>query len=426
MSASVENVRKTVLPNGLRILTEVMPALPSVAVGVWCNSGSSSEVTAKRGLAHFAEHMLFKGTERRSAADLSREIDAIGGYLNGWTERECACYYAKVLSRHTEKAVDLLADMVCHSVLRPQDVELERSVILEEIKAAEDAPEDWVLDLLTETLWRNHPLGTNLLGSAETVQSFSAKSVRSFLREHYRPNNLLVAAAGQLDHDRFVEWVDNSLGSLKPRANNGPTNTSKPRVRAATRLISRPTEQVYLAVGTRGYSQTVEGRIPALVLDAILGGGSSSRLFLEIREKRGLVYGIGTLCACYRQAGFFAITASATVKNIQQVASLIERELRKVKSKGINQAELRRAKEQLKGGLVISLESNATRMMSNTRAELYFGRHISLEESLAEIERTTADEVVQVAHELFDDRYLTVTAIGPFDDTPLELGMSVG
>lgn len=419
------NFRKFEATNGLRIVSERMPEVPSVAVGIWVNSGSASEARTTRGLAHFVEHILFKGTRRRSAADIAREMDSIGGYLNAWTERESACFYAKVLAPHTEKAVDILADMVCHPALRPADIELEKGVIIEEIKSAEDNPEDWLMDLFTETLWRNNSLGSNLLGTVETVRRFNQCTIRQFMREHYRPDNLVVAAAGNLDHDEFIDWVQARLGRLQGTGAQGNSD-DKPRVRANVKLVPKPTEQVYLAIGTRGYAQRVRDRIPAFVLDAILGGGCSSRLFLEIREKRGLVYGISSMCACFRAAGFFAITASATVKNIEKVARLIERELIKIKTSGISEAELRRGKEQLKGTLILSMENNTSRMLTNARSEMYFGRHISMEESIRQIDRTTSDDVVRIANELFDDRYINIAAIGPFDENKLDLGISVG
>jgi predicted Zn-dependent peptidase len=367
--------------------------------------------------------MLFKGTEKRSAQDIAVAVESVGGYINAFTDREYACYYVKVLAEHTELAVDILCDMVRHPALRAEDVELERGVILEEIQGWEDAPEEMVVDVFAETIWKDSPFGKNLLGTNETVRSFTPERIRAFINEHYTPDNIIIAAVGNIKHEQMVEWVMQRLGDMNGSATHAPNGT--PQVQADMKLVSKKTEQVYFCVGTRGYSQDEANKYPASLLDTILGGGCSSRLFQEVREKRGLVYGIGTCSACYKPAGYFAVSGSASIKNAEKVAHLIAKEFADVKKHSVTQEELDRAKAQYKGGVLMGQENSSARLWRLARSEMYFGRFIPVREIIRDMEKVKLDDITRVAHEMFDNQFINVAAVGPFEERTLDLTVSV-
>jgi predicted Zn-dependent peptidase len=415
--------QKFVADNGLRILTETSPLFPSATVGIWVTGSTLEETDETRGLSHFVEHILFKGTATRSAQDIVTAVEAVGGYINAFTDREYACYYVKVLAEHTELAVDILCDMVSNPALRFEDIQLEKDVVIEEIKGWEDTPEDMVMDVFAETIWKDSPLGKNILGTTDTVGGFTPDTVRSFIQQHYTPDNVIVAAVGSIKHERIVDLVMQRLGHLQGQAHKSPNGV--PVVQADVRLVPKKTEQVHFCVGTRGYSQDEANKYPASLLDTILGGGGSSRLFQEVREKRGLVYGIGTCSASYKPAGYFAVSASSTVKNAEKVARLVAKEFRDVKKSGVTEEELARAKAQYKGGVLMGQENSSTRLWRLARAEMYFGRFITVKEVLRDVEKVKLDDVARVAYEMFDDQLINVAAVGPFEEKTLDLTVSV-
>jgi len=406
------SVNRTTLDNGLRIVTESVPYVDSVSVGIWIGAGSRDEDASKRGVSHFLEHMLFKGTERRTARQIADEMDTIGGHLNAFTDKEYTCYYAKVLTEHLTIALDLLSDMVLHSTLDEKEIEREKNVVLEEIKRHEDTPDDLVHDLFAETLWHRHALGRAVVGSRATVSKLTAEALRDFMRELYTPDRIVVAAAGNLNHSELVDLVAKEFGSLNGTASKRPNRKVTP-VRE-TKLKAKSVEQVHFCVGTPGYSQHDDRKYTLAVIDSILGGGMSSRLFQEIRENRGLAYAIGSYSASYRDAGMFAIYGGTSLENLDQVLGLTMAECANLRDHNASEAEIERGKNQIRGALVLGLESMSNRMSRLARSELYFGRLVPLQEIIDQIMSVTRDDIAQVANELFGQPEFALAAVGPF------------
>jgi len=408
------SVRKTVLDNGLRILSEAVSYVDSVSVGVWVGTGSRDEDTSRRGISHFLEHMLFKGTERRSARQIADEMDMIGGHLNAFTDKEYTCYYAKVLSEHLAVAMDLLSDMVLHSLLDPEEIEREKNVVLEEIKRHEDTPDDLVHDLFSETLWSGHPLGWGVVGARSSVRKMNAQVLREYMASHYTPDRIVVSAAGNLDHDELVDYVAKEFGSLQGKSQ--PASVKKIRASRKSRARSKQIEQVHFCIGTPAYSQHDERKYTLAVIDSILGGGMSSRLFQEIRENRGLVYAIGSYSASYRDAGLFAIYGGTSLENLEEVLGLVKAECENIRKNNITDVEIERGKNQIRGALVLGQESMSNRMSRLAKSEIYFGRVVPLQEIIGKIMSVTRESISQVAEELFGEPGYAFAAVGPLAD----------
>lgn len=404
-------VGKGVLGNGIVVVTERMPHVKSVSLGVWLQVGSREEKKERAGISHFIEHLLFKGTERRSAEDIAKAIDAVGGTLDAFTSRESTCFYAKVLGEHLDLAVDLLADILLHSRLDPADLEKERQVILQEIKMVEDAPDDLVHDLFAQTIWGDHPLGRPVLGSQETLGQISHQDVLDHLRDYYRPDRVIVAAAGDMHHERLLDLLEHALGGWEGRAL--PTNCASPVVSARTSHEERDSAQVHLCLGTEGLAYAHEDRYALYLLNTILGSSMSSRLFQEIREKRGLVYSIYSYQAAYRDAGLFVVYAGTSPESLQEVVALVRAELARIVREPLDPDEFRRAKEQIKGNLLLGLESTSSRMTRLAKMEIYFGRHHGLDEIIRGIETVSPERFRELARVLLRPEGLTLTTIGP-------------
>ncbi|MCE5197609.1 MAG: pitrilysin family protein [Armatimonadota bacterium] len=418
--ASHSSVIKTILPNGIRILSEYVPYVDSVSVGIWAQAGSRDETDKRLGMSHFVEHMLFKGTEKRSAREIADEMDSLGGHLNAFTDKEYTCYYAKVLSEHLATAMGVVSDMVLNSVLDPAEIEREKNVVLEEIKRHLDTPEDEVHDILAETMWASHRLGKPVIGLAEVVQSITRDDLLAYLGEFYRPNAIVISVAGNVDHRELVDIVASSFGHLSGA--RAPRVYTEPQVHKEIRMIDKTTEQVHFCFGTRGFPQDSKQKYPLAVVDAVLGGGMSSRLFQEIRENRGLAYAIGSYSASYREAGMFAIYGGTGIQSIREVMDLTRVECASIGRDGITEAELVRAKNQIRGALVLGQESMSNRMSRMAKSELYFGRLVRLDEIISEIMEITRDDVAAIASELFSDSNFAVAAIGPFKKNAKLLG----
>ena len=420
--------QKTILPNGLRILTERHPYVHSATVGVWIVAGSVYELDHERGIAHLLEHLVFKGTQHRSMHQIAATMDSIGGQMNAFTDREYVCYHAKVLAEHTPLALELLCDLVTGPRLEPDDLELEKGVVLEEIKSLEDTPEELVEDLFAETIWERSRWGRSILGTPASVAGCSADNVRDFRRRHYTPRNVMVTAVGDVHHHDIVRRATKLLRDLPDDSHvNGIRRLPRqPSVQAHQVQLSRDTEQVHLCCGTRAYSYADPKRFAAWTLDTILTGGSSSRLFQEIRDKRGLCYNIGPLSLSYRTAGFWAVETSVAPETARRVLDLIGRELRRVKAKGVTQTELKRAHQMARANILLAEESSSHQMSRIARHELYYGRQKSTEEVLREVLSVTADDVHQVANEMFDPALMNLAAIGPFEDGAKPLQLDVG
>jgi len=404
--------RKTVLPSGIRVVTEALPGVRTVALGIWVETGSRFEPQGWSGIAHFTEHMMFKGTRRRTAQRIAEEADSLGAQLNAFTDREHTCYYVRVLSEHLPKVTDLLADMLTGSLFEEEAVECERQVILEEIKMYEDSPDDLVQDLFLETVWAHDSLGRPVIGFRDTVEALRRPDFVEFVSHEYRRPRLLVAAAGDVDHDRVVEQTAELLSPLPEGAQ--PRETYAPSVSRNATYRAKDTEQVHLCFGYPGLPQGHPDRYVLSVLDHLTGGGMSSRLFQEVREKRGLAYSVGTVSVMYRDAGAFAVYAGTSPERAREVLEVCLRELDRLRQEPVPEEELRRAKEALKASLMLSLESTASRMFFLSRAELYFGRRVSPDEVLQELEAVTPERLQALAQKLVTHRP-ALAAVGPAD-----------
>ena len=387
-----------------------MTQVRSVSIGVWLTRGSRHESAERGGIAHFVEHMLFKGTDTRSAEDIAQAIDSIGGQLDAFTAKEYASYYIKVLDEHLPLALDILSDIVRNPAFSVEDIEREKKVVVEEIKMVEDTPDDLVHELFTQGFWENHSLGRPILGTRETVESFNADLLRDYFRQSYTSGNLIVSAVGNLEHAHVRELVEERLGSLPP--SGGSTSESAPTVVPKILVRNKELEQSHLCVGVDSYPQNHDDRYSSYVLNTLLGGSMSSRLFQNIREKRGLAYAVFSGLSAYRDAGSFTVYAGCSNDAVGEVIDLVVQELRAAKRDAVPQAELQRSKDHLKGSLMLGLESTASRMSHLARQEIYFDRQVGLDETLQGIERVTAADVQRVAADLFKDGSLSATVLG--------------
>jgi predicted Zn-dependent peptidase len=387
-----------------------MTQVRSISIGVWLTRGSRHESAERGGIAHFVEHMLFKGTGTRSAEDIAQAIDSIGGQLDAFTAKEYASYYIKVLDEHLPLAIDILSDIVRNPAFSPDDIEREKKVVLEEIKMVEDTPDDLVHELFTQGFWENHPLGRPILGTKETVESFNADLLRDYFRNVYTAKNLIVSAVGNLEHERVRELVDEKFGSLTQPGE--PARDQAPRVVPKILVRNKELEQSHLCLGVGSYPPNHDDRYSSYVLNTLLGGSMSSRLFQNVREKRGLAYAVFSGLSAYRDAGSFTVYAGCSNEAVGEVIDLIVEELRGVKQTAVPEAELQRSKDHLKGSLMLSLENTASRMSHLARQEIYFDRQFGLDETLQGIELVTTRDVQRVATDLFQNGSLAATVLG--------------
>jgi len=387
-----------------------MTQVRSISIGVWLTRGSRHETAERGGIAHFVEHMLFKGTGTRSAEDIAQAIDSIGGQLDAFTAKEYASYYIKVLDEHLPLALDILTDIVRNPAFSPEDLEREKKVVLEEIKMVEDTPDDLVHELFTQGFWENHPLGRPILGTKETVESFTSDMLRDYFTKAYTAKNLIVSAVGNLEHARVRELVAEKFGSLVEPGE--AVRDEAPVVAPKILVRNKELEQSHLCLGVGSYPQNHDDRYSSYVLNTLLGGSMSSRLFQNVREKRGLAYAVFSGLSAYRDAGSFTVYAGCSNDAVGEVVDLIVEELRNVKQSPVPDAELQRSKDHLKGSLMLSLENTASRMSHLARQEIYFDRHFGLDETLQGIEKVTASDVQRVAADLFQDGSLAATVLG--------------
>jgi predicted Zn-dependent peptidase len=404
-------VTREVLDTGLRLITETMPHVRSVSLGVWLTRGSRHESVDRSGIAHFVEHMLFKGTGTRSAEDIAQAIDSIGGQLDAFTAKEYASYYIKVLDEHLPTAVDLLSDIVMNPNLAPEDLEKEKKVILEEIKMVEDTPDDLVHELFTQHFWEGHALGRPILGSKESVESFTTDILRQYFQTSYVAPNLIVSAAGNVQHAQVRDLIARAFGKLSSA--RLPFEDDRPEVVPQVIIRSKELEQSHVCLGTNSYPQNHDDRYVSYIMNTVLGGSMSSRLFQNVRERRGLAYAVFSGLSAYRDAGNITIYAGCANEAVPEVVELCVEELRGMKTAPVPDAELRRAKDHLKGSLMLSLENTASRMSHLARQEIYFERHFGLDETLAGVERVTSADITRVATDLFSNGSLAATVVGP-------------
>ena len=403
-------VRKSVLSNGIRILTEDMPSMVSSTIGIWVENGSRYEVPKDNGLSHFIEHLLFKGTKKRTAAQIAEEIDAVGGVLNAFTGKEYTCYYAKVLGDDLKMATELLADIFLESVFDQDEIVRERQVVIQEISQAEDTPDDFIHDLFSLDFWKGHPLALPIFGSPATVNTFNREEVVTFMAERYRAERIFISAAGQVDHDGLVRDCERLFNSV---AGNGtPDVITSPSVHPSVLNQPKELEQAHIVMGGPGLAYTDPLRYASYVLNTALGGGMSSRLFQEVREKRGRVYSIYSFMTSCADVGYVAIYAGTNPEWVDEVIEVTLGEVKKVLRDGLTATELDRAKSQIKGNMLLGMESTDSRMNRLARNEIYFRRDVPLEELAKGIESVTNDQVVELAARCFKPAQMAMVMLG--------------
>src|SRR5438309_4924614 len=405
------NIRREVLPNGLTIISEEMKHIRSISIGIWIKTGSRDEDLAWNGISHFVEHMVFKGTQHRSAEEIARQVDSIGGNIDAFTAKECVSFSMKVLDEHLPIALDVLSDLVLNPVFDANDISRERGVILEEIKMDEDNPDYLVHEIFTQNFWKDHPLGRPILGTRDTVKRFDRTPVTDFYAQRFSPGNMIITAAGYLDHERFVKVAAKHFEQMKPVSNG--FHSSPPKIVPKIILKNKKSlEQVQICVGVPSYPITHERRHTSYILNTLLGGGMSSRLFQNIRERQGLAYAIYSDLNPYRDTGCLSIYAGTSRESAVKVVESVVSEFQKLKSDAVSGEELQRAKDQLKGSLMLSLESSTARMSNLARQEMYFDRFYGLDELIEKIESVTAEELQGLANEFFQTDSIAVTVLG--------------
>jgi predicted Zn-dependent peptidase len=413
-SLQVREIEQTNLANGVRIISEHMPHVRSVSMGVWIASGSRTERGDENGIAHFIEHMVFKGTSNRTAEEIARSVDSIGGGLDAFTSKELVSYNTKVLDEHMHIAFDVISDLVLNPLFRDEDIEKEKGVILEELKMEVDNPEYLIHEIFSSNFWKDHPLGKPILGTKETVKAFHREKVREYYGRIYSPANILITAAGNLDHDRLVRLAEERFSTLAPAGPLEPK--SKPTAFAPLVFENKNSlEQVHVYMGVPAYALPHEARFQCYVLNTVLGGGMSSRLFQNIREKQGLAYSVYSELSMYSDAGCLAICAGTSQESASKVVDSVMKELQQLKHERVPDDELRRAKDHLKGSFMLGLESTSSRMGNLARQELYFGRFFSLDEMIESIECVTSGQVQSIAEEFFNPDSIALAMLGRLD-----------
>jgi predicted Zn-dependent peptidase len=409
---------RTVLDNGITVITERIDAVRSVALGIWARAGSRDEMPAEAGISHFLEHMMFKGTPARSAKEISEAFERLGAEVNAFTSKEYTCYYSRVIDRHVPEAFGILADMVVGSTMDKEACLSEREVVLEEISRAEDTPDDKVHDLFAQALWPDHPIGRPVLGTKETVGRFLPKSVFSYTGRRYRTGDIVVAAAGNLEHAEIVEMARRLLGGV-PVAPKADRDLCGPVAERHLCVATKDTEQAHICWGTLGVAADDDDRFAQGVLDAVLGGGMASRLFQEIREKRGLAYAVYSYSSPYMDTGSFTIYAGTRPDNTEQVIRLIATEVEKVLESGITSEELDRARESMKGHLVLGLENTNTRMVRLGRSQICGLEILSIDELIDRYGAVTLDDVQRVARDTLGGPR-TLALVGPHPESDID------
>ena len=406
-------VQKSVLENGVRLVSESLPGAYSVTLGFWLEVGSRDEEPALGGVSHFIEHMAFKGTARRGALDIAREIDRLGGLANAFTSKENTCFHARALSEHMADLSDLLLDLVLSPIYQPEELERERQVILQEICAVEDTPDDLVHVLFGQNFWPNHPLGRPVLGTSESVAGLDRQVILDYLHDAYRPEGMVVAAVGNLEHREFVDTMSASLGGLNPgQRGNG---RKPPRASSGIHIKPRDLEQVHVAMGASAPSATHPDRYATALLNLILGGNMSSRLFQEIRERRGLAYSIYSYYNTYSDSGMLGVYMGVSPDRATEAVKVIRQEMAKLADRGVTEEELSDARDNLKGSILLASENPEARMSRLARNELHFGRIIDLEEIIAKIDAITLEDIHRMAGEILRNSNLGATVLGPLD-----------
>ncbi len=403
-------VTKTLLNNGIRVITENIPHAHSVSIGIWVTTGSRHECDQTNGVAHFIEHLLFKGTHKRTALDIAREIDSVGGILNAFTSREYICFYVKILSEYLEKAVDLLSDIFLNSTFDPEEIERERKVILQEIWMVKDNPDNYVHDLFHLNFWKNHPLGKSILGTEESVGNLTREIIVNYKEQRFTTGDIIITAAGNLDHEKVVGLLDGLMDGVPRR--DSKEHFQAPSYEKRVEAVDKNLEQIHLCLGTKALPQNHPLRYESYILNTVLGGSMSSRLFQEIRENKGLAYSVYSYMSSHSDAGSLIIYAGTSQEHMLEIIRITLEELKKLKTEIIPEQELKHAKEHLKGNLLLSLENSDNRMTKLAKNEIYFGRNIPIKEIIHGVEQVTAESLLKLGSELFIEDFFTLQLIG--------------
>ncbi len=410
--------RKSTLSNGIRVVSETLPKSRSLSIGVWVKVGSRHETKNLGGISHFIEHLFFKGTEKRSARDIAIEMDSVGGEMNAFTSQEMTTYYVKVLDEHLPKAINLLSDILLHSRFDVEEMEKERRVILEEIKGVEDTPSDYIHELLAGTVWPDNPLGRPILGTKETIGALTRDDIITYIEQYYSPKEIVISVAGNFEHAGLVDLLEASFGALsRPGLRKQET---APTFMRDVQVKEKQLEQAQVCIGCKGLQYTHEDRYGVYALSNVLGSSMSSRLFQEIREQRGLAYSVFSYLMAYRDTGMFAVYAGTDAANTPEVIRLVLKEFTRIKQEGITHAEEERVKNQLKGNLVLSLESSNSHMTRIARQEIYFRKHFSVEDIIKNVEKITREQIQELANRLFVSDNISLAVLGPVrrEDVP--------
>ena len=409
---------KTVLKNGVRIISEQLEHLRSVSLAIWVDAGSRDEVKSENGIFHFTEHMIFKGTENRSSLQIAKELDAIGGLSNAFTGKENTCFYGRVLGEHFAHIADILSDIFLHSTFGVDDLERERQVILQEISMVEDTPDDHIHVLFNRLFWADHPIGMPVLGNEKTVSAIERETILKYINKFYVPERILVAGAGNVDHQTMVSYFEPLFSQLDAGISN-PKNDI-PRSNASVSVKYKDLEQVHICLGGEAPSQTSDRRFACVILNTILGGNMSSRLFQEIRENRGLAYSVYSFLSSYIDAGLLGVYVATDPQNVNPVLEAIKNEIKKICKGEISKSDLAAAVDHLIGGIYLSSESADNRMMRIAKNEFVFQKYVSYEELVSKLQQVTVDEVVEVANDIFQDGTVSLSTLGPIKEDDLD------
>ncbi|HUJ17554.1 MAG TPA: pitrilysin family protein [Nitrospirota bacterium] len=405
--------RKDTLSNGIRVVSETLPKSRSVSIGVWVKVGSRHEPPELGGISHFIEHLFFKGTEKRTAKDIAIEMDSIGGEMNAFTSQETTTYYVKVVDEHLPIAIDLLSDILLGSRFDPVEMDKERKVILEEIKSVEDTPDDYIHELFTATVWPSNSLGRPILGTRETIKGLKHADILSYINDYYCPKEIVISVAGNFEHARLVDLLEQSFGKLS--RTGIPKKEATPAFTRDVSVKKKQLEQVQLCIGSKGLNYAHENRFVASALNTVLGNSMSSRLFQEIREQNALAYSIYSYVTAYRDTGLITIYAGTDPSNALEVVRLVLKEIRNIQEEGITPAEEMRVRNQIKGSLVLSLESSNSHMSRLARQEIYFGKYLSMDDIIKGVEKVTREQVQHLAQHLFTKENISLTILGPLN-----------
>lgn len=403
--------RKDTLTNGIRVVSETLPKSRSISIGVWVKVGSRHEPQELGGTSHFIEHMFFKGTEKRTAKDIAIEMDALGGEMNAFTSQETTTYYVKVLDEHLPTAIDILSDILLASRFDPVEMEKERKVILEEIKGVEDTPDDFIHELFTSTVWPDNSLGRPILGTRETIKALGHKDILAYIENYYSSREIVISVAGNFEHARLIALLNDNFGKLS-RA-GVPKQEITPAFTRAVNVRKKQLEQVQFCLGCKGLYYTHEDRYAMSALNTLLGSGMSSRLFQEVREQNALAYTVYSYMTAYRDTGLLTVYAGTDPSNTLEAIRLIIREMKKIKEEGISPAEEARVRTQIKGNVVLSLESSNSHMSRIARQEIYFGKYISIDDLLRSVENVTAEDIQRLARQIFTPENISLSILGP-------------